>query len=108
LRRCHFHVLVPATPASKLDQEYVSSVPEHVRAAAERQPGDDDRLEARALLEDEAADIHGDRPGEELGPGRRSRWLPTDLPSRIRRTYKLPVTQITGPAHAGPMWTTKE
>ncbi len=54
---CHFHVVVPATPASRLDQEYVSSVPEHVR---------------------------------------------------IRRTYKLPVTQITGPAHAGPMWTTKE
>ena len=99
-------------------------MPEHVRAAAERQPWDDDRLEARALLEDEAADIHGDRPGEELGrvlardqlrevllstlPGRRSRWLATGLPSRIRRTYKLPVTQISGPAHAGPMRTTKE
>jgi hypothetical protein len=157
---CHFHVLVPATPADQLDQEYVASVPEHVRAAAERQPGDENRLEARALLEDEAADIHGDRPGEELGralardqlrealtrlralgadaggevgvpdpleaigvvlhrhefdevilstlPGRRSRWLATDLPSRIRRTYKLPVTQVTGPAHAGPVRTTKE
>ncbi len=111
-------LLVPATPANQLDQEYVSSVPEPVRAATERQPGDDDRLEARALLEDEAADIHGDRPGEELGralardqstlPGRRSRWLASNLPGRIPRTYKLPVTQITGPAHAGPMWTTKE
>ena len=157
---CRFHVLVPGTPASQLDQEYVSSVPEHVRAAAEPQRADDDRLEARALLEDEAADIHGDRPGEELGralarerlrealnrlralgadgagevgvpdpleaigvvlhrhefdevilstlPGRRSRWLATGPPSRIRRTYKLPVTQITGPAHAGPVRTTKE
>ena len=156
----HFHVLVPATPASQLDQEYVASVPEHVRATVASQPGDDDRLEARALLEDEAADIHGDRPGEELGralardqlrealnrlralgadaggevgvpdpleaigvvlhrhefdevilstlAGRSSRWLASDLPSRIRRTYKLPVTQVTGPAHSGPVQTTKE
>ena len=156
----HFHVLVPATPASQLDQEYVASVPEHVRATVASQPGDDDRLEARALLEDEAADIHGDRPGEELGralardqlrealnrlralgadaggevgvpdpleaigvvlhrhefdevilstlAGRSSRWLASDLPSRIRRTYKLPVTQVTGPAHSGPVPTTKE
>jgi len=28
-----FHVLVPATPAGQLDQEYVASVPEHVRVA---------------------------------------------------------------------------
>ena len=33
-------------------------------------------------------------------PERRSRWLATDLPSRIQRTYKLPVTQVTGPPHA--------
>src|SRR6266545_3182143 len=35
----HFHVLVPATPASQLDQEYVASVPEHVRVAASAPPG---------------------------------------------------------------------
>ena len=38
-----FHVLVPATPASQLDQEYVASVPEHVRLAASAQPGDDEQ-----------------------------------------------------------------
>jgi len=155
----HFHVLVPATPASQLDQEYVASVPAHVRVAASAQPGDDDRLAARELLEDEADEIHADRPAEDLGrvlareqlrealarlrslgadaggevgvadpleaigvvlhrhefdeiilstlPGRRSRWLATDLPSRVRRTHKLPVTQVTGPAYAAPQ-TTKE
>jgi hypothetical protein len=29
-------------------------------------------------------------------PGRRSRWLAADLPTKIRRGFKLPVTQITG------------
>jgi hypothetical protein len=28
--------------------------------------------------------------------GRRSRWLAADLPTRIRRGFKLPVTQVTG------------
>jgi hypothetical protein len=70
------------------------------------------------LLEDEAADIHRDRPGEEPGRAlardllrealKRLRRLATDLAGRIRSTYKLPVTQFTGPAHAGPMRTTKE
>jgi hypothetical protein len=130
-----------------------------VRIAASAQPGDDDRLAARELLEDEADEIHADRPGKDLGrvlareqlrealerlrslgadadgevgvsdpleavgvvlhrhefdevilstlPGRRSRWLATDLPSRLRRAHKLPVTQVTGPAHAAPQ-TTKE
>ncbi len=31
-------------------------------------------------------------------PGHRSRWLAMDLPHRIRRSYKLPVTQVTSPA----------
>ena len=35
-------------------------------------------------------------------PGRRSRWLAADLPTKIRRGSKLPVTQITGAAVAGP------
>ena len=157
---CHFHVLVPATPASQLDQEYVASVPEHVRVAATHEPGDERRLAARELLEDEADEIHADRPGEDLGrvlareqlrealarlralgadaageigvpdpleaigvvlhrhefdevilstlPLRRSRWLATDLPSRIQRSHRLPVTQVTGPAHAAAPQTPKE
>jgi hypothetical protein len=31
-------------------------------------------------------------------PGRKSRWLARDLPSRIRRSFKLPVTHVTGPS----------
>jgi len=145
---CHFHVLVPATPADQLDP---ASVPDSVKVASAPQPGDDDRLHARTLLEDEIEEIHADQPGEDLGralarahlrealtrlrqldadaagevgvadpleaigvvlhrhefdevilstlPERRSRWLAMDLPSRIQRTYKLPVTQVTGPPH---------
>jgi hypothetical protein len=33
-------------------------------------------------------------------PGRRSRWLAADLPTRIRRGFKLPVTQVTGASPA--------
>jgi hypothetical protein len=29
-------------------------------------------------------------------PGQRSRWLAADLPTKIRRGFKLSVTQITG------------
>jgi GABA permease len=29
-------------------------------------------------------------------PGKSSRWMARDLPSRIRRTFKLPVTHVTG------------
>jgi hypothetical protein len=35
-------------------------------------------------------------------PGRRSRWLAADLPTRIRRGFKLPVTQVTGASPAHP------
>jgi hypothetical protein len=146
---CHFHVLVPATPADQLDP---ASVPHSVKAASAPPPADPDRLQARAQLEDEVDEIHVDHPGEDLGralarahlrealarlrdlgadaagevgvpdpleaiglvlhrlefdevilstlPERRSRWLASDLPSRIQRTYKLPVTQVTGPPHA--------
>jgi hypothetical protein len=31
-------------------------------------------------------------------PGRKSRWLARDLPSRVRRAFKLPVTHVTGPS----------
>jgi hypothetical protein len=34
-------------------------------------------------------------------PGRRSRWLAADLPTKIRRGFRLPVTQVTG-ATTGP------
>jgi hypothetical protein len=35
-------------------------------------------------------------------PGRRSRWLAADLPTKIRRGFKLPVTQISGTTAARP------
>src|SRR5512132_2455614 len=35
-------------------------------------------------------------------PGRRSRWLAADLPTKIRRGFKLTVTQITGATAAKP------
>ena len=31
-------------------------------------------------------------------PERRSRWLARDLPTRIRRAFKVPVTHVTGPS----------
>jgi hypothetical protein len=145
----HFHLLVPATPAAELDQEYLARVKEADRPAAA--PGAEglNRQEARQLLEDELDEVDHAESSEDLGrrlarerlaaelarlrelgadasgevgvsdpveavgvvlhrwefdeiilstlPGRRSRWLARDLPSRIRRTCKLPVTQVTGP-----------
>jgi hypothetical protein len=131
---CHFHLVVPATPAGQLD------------ASDEEGP---DLQEARQLLEHELDDA-GTGAGEDLGrrmarermrqqldamrelgasvsgeigvadpvdavrvvlhrwefdevilstlPGRRSRWLAADLPTKIRRGFKLPVTQVTGAA----------
>jgi hypothetical protein len=129
---CHFHLVVPATPAGELDP------------AGEGL----DRTTARQLLEDELDEAQPRESGEDLGrqlarqrmrhqldrmrelgasvsgeigvadpvdavrvvlhrwefdevilstlPGRRSRWLAADLPTKIRRGTKLPVTQITG------------
>jgi hypothetical protein len=34
-------------------------------------------------------------------PGRSSRWLARDLPTRIRRSFNLPVTHVTGPSVPG-------
>jgi hypothetical protein len=143
---CHFHLLVPATPAGQLDPGFT--------AAAEGGQGEAggpeglDRRTARQLLEDELDDADPGDSGEDLGrrlarqrmrqeldrmrglgasvsgeigvadpvdavrvvlhrwefdevilstlPGRRSRWLAADLPTKIRRGFKLSVTQITG------------
>jgi hypothetical protein len=138
---CHFHLVVPATPAGQLDPG---------PAAAEEGPGPEglDRRTARQLLEDELDDARPRESGEDLGrhlarqrmrqeldrmrelgasvsgeigvpdpveavgivlhrwefdevilstlPGRRSRWLAADLPTKIRRGFKLQVTQVTG------------
>jgi hypothetical protein len=141
---CHFHLVVPATPAGQLD-------PESSAAAAGREEGggdERDRQAARELLEHELDDPGGGPSGEDLGrrlarermrqqldrmrelgasvsgeigvadpvdavrvvlhrwefdevilstlPGRRSRWLAADLPTKIRRGSRLQVTQITG------------
>jgi hypothetical protein len=139
---CHFHLVVPATPAGELDPTFTAGADEDARN--EEGP---DLLEARQLLEDELDDA-GTGAGEDRGrrlarermrqqldamrelgasvsgeigvadpvdavrvvlhrwefdevilstlPGRRSRWLAADLPTKIRRGFKLPVTQVTG------------
>jgi hypothetical protein len=144
---CHFHLLVPATPAGQLDPGFSAGAGQgggQEGAGAEGL----DRRTARQLLEDELDDADPRDSGEDLGrqlarqrmrhqldrmrelgasvsgeigvadpvdavrvvlhrwefdevilstlPGRRSRWLAADLPSKIRRGFKLPVTQITG------------
>ncbi len=143
---CHFHLVVPATPAGQLD-------PGVTAAAAQGGPEQDEDRElergaALELLEHELDDDGGGPSGEDLGrklarermraqldrmrelgasvsgeigvadpvdavrvvlhrwefdevivstlPGRRSRWLAADLPTKIRRGFKLPVTHITG------------
>ena len=144
---CHFHLLVPATPAGQLDPGLTAAVAEEGQSGAGGPEGLDRRT-ARQLLEDELDDARPGESGEDLGrrlarqrmrqeldrmrdlgasvsgeigvadpvdavrmvlhrwefdevivstlPGRRSRWLAADLPTRIRRGFKLPVTQITG------------
>jgi hypothetical protein len=140
---CHFHLVVPATPAGHLDSSFAARETED--AGAEDGP---DLEEARLLLEHELDDAGSGLSGEDLGrrlarermrqqldamrelgasvsgeigvadpvdavrvvlhrwefdevilstlPGRRSRWLAADLPTKIRRGFKLPVTQVTG------------
>ena len=143
---CHFHLVVPATPAGQLDLSSTAEPPEAGGSGAG--PEGLDRRTARQLLEDELDDAEtGERGGDrgrrlarqrmrqqldqmrELGasvsgeigvadpvdavrvvlyrwefdevllstlPGRRSRWLAADLPTKIRRGFRLQVTQITG------------
>jgi hypothetical protein len=144
---CHFHLVVPATPAEQLDP---GSTAEAAKGTAPGGAVDEglDRRTARQLLEDELDDTDTGTSGEDLGrqlarqrmrsqldrmrelgasvsgeigvadpvdavrvvlhrwefdevilstlPGRRSRWQAADLPTKIRRGFKLPVTQITG------------
>jgi hypothetical protein len=144
---CHFHLLVPATPAGQLDPGSTAEVAE-AGGPGEAGPEGLDRKAARELLEDELDDADIRERGEDLGrrlarqrmryeldrmrelgasvsgeigvadpvdavrvvlhrwefdevilstlPGRRSRWLAADLPTKIRRGFKLPVTQVTG------------
>jgi hypothetical protein len=141
---CHFHLVVPATPAGQLDPGAPGPAEGAHTAGAEEL----DRKEARQLLEDELDDAEARESGEDMGrrlarqrmrqqldrmrelgasvsgeigvadpidavrvvlhrwefdevllstlPGRRSRWLAADLPTKIRRGFKLPVTQVTG------------
>jgi hypothetical protein len=142
---CHFHLVVPATPAGQLEPESTAAAEGGGEGAG---PEGLDRRTARQLLEDELDDARPSESGEDLGrrlarqrmrqeldrirelgascsgeigvpdpveavgivlhrwefdevilstlPGRRSRWLAADLPTKIRRGFKLPVTQVTG------------
>jgi hypothetical protein len=144
---CHFHLVVPATPAGQLDPSFAAG-PADAGGQAGADPEGLDRRTARQLLEDELDDADPTESGEDLGrqlarqrmrhqldrmrelgasvsceigvadpvdavgvvlhrwefdevilstlPGRRSRWLAADLPTKIRRGFKLPVTQVTG------------
>ena len=115
---CHFHLLVPATPADQLDPGVTAEV------VAEGGPGEDlGRRLARQRMRHELDRMRelGASVSGEIGvadpvdavrvvlhrwefdevilstlPGRRSRWLAADLPTKIRRGFKLQVTQVTG------------
>jgi len=115
---CHFHLLVPATPAAQLDPGSTTEV------AAEGGTGEDlGRRLARQRMRHELDRMRelGASVSGEIGvadpvdavrvvlhrwefdevilstlPGRRSRWLAADLPTKIRRGFKLQVTQVTG------------
>lgn len=115
---CHFHLLVPATPAAQLDPGDSAEV------VAEGGAGEDlGRRLARQRMRHELDRMRelGASVSGEIGvadpvdavrvvlhrwefdevivstlPGRRSRWLAADLPTKIRRGFKLQVTQVTG------------
>jgi hypothetical protein len=144
---CHFHLLVPATPAGQLDPGFTAAAVEGDQGEGDGPEGLDRRT-ARQLLEDELDEADPRDSGEDLGrrlarermrqqldamrelgasvsgeigvadpvdavrvvlhrwefdevlvstlPERRSRWRAADLPTKIRRGFKLSVTQITG------------
>ena len=106
---CHFHLVVPATPAEQLDPGFTA-------AAVQGGEGDAVGLEALDRMRELGASVSGEigvaDPVDAVRvvlhrwefdevilstlPGRRSRWLAADLPTKIRRGFKLSVTQITG------------
>jgi hypothetical protein len=115
---CHFHLLVPATPAAQLDQGFGGEAgegggPEEDlgrRLARQRMRHELDRM--RELGASVSGEIGVADPVDAVRvvlhrwefdevivstlPGRRSRWLAADLPTKIRRGFKLQVTQVTG------------
>jgi hypothetical protein len=115
---CHFHLLVPATPAAQLDPGSTTEVAAHGgagedlgrRLARQRMRHELDRM--RELGASVSGEIGVADPVDAVRvvlhrwefdevilstlPGRRSRWLAADLPTKIRRGFKLQVTQVTG------------
>ena len=120
---CHFHLLVPATPAGQLDPRF-SAAEDELDEADPRDLGEDlGRRLARERMRSQLDRMRelGASVSGEIGvadpvdavrvvlhrwefdevilstlPGRRSRWLAADLPTKIRRGFKLQVTQVTG------------
>jgi hypothetical protein len=118
---CHFHLLVPATPAAQLDPSSTAEGQDETggedlgrRLARQRMRHQLDRM--RELGASVSGEIGVADPVDAVRvvlhrwefdevivstlPGRRSRWLAADLPTKIRRGFKLQVTQITGAATA--------
>lgn len=115
---CHFHLLVPATPAAQLDPGFSGEAEEGGRPeedlgrqlARRRMRHELDRM--RELGASVSGEIGVADPVDAVRvvlhrwefdevivstlPGRRSRWLAADLPTKIRRGFKLQVTQVTG------------
>jgi nucleotide-binding universal stress UspA family protein len=116
---CHFHLVVPATPTAQLDPSFTAEAEPDTRERGE----DLGRRLARQRMRQQLDQMRelGASVSGEIGvadpvdavrvvlhrwefdevilstlPGRRSRWLAADLPTKIRRGFKLPVTQITG------------
>jgi hypothetical protein len=117
---CHFHLVVPATPAAQLDPSFTD---EDEPDATGRRGEDLGRRLARRRMRQQLDQMRelGASVSGEIGvadpvdavrvvlhrwefdevilstlPGRRSRWLAADLPTKIRRGFKLQVTQVTG------------
>jgi hypothetical protein len=115
----HFHVLVPATPADKLEPHLVYQDPtkgrrkasaEELGWAAARQRLHEELLRLRRLGAEVDGEVGEADPVAAIKevlssqqvdeiilstlPQRRSRWLARDLPSRVRRDFGLPVTHV--------------
>jgi hypothetical protein len=115
----HFHVLVPATPADKLEPHLVYQDPtkgrrkasaEELGWAAARQRLHEELLRLRRLGAEVDGEVGEADPVAAIKevlssqqvdeiilstlPQRRSRWLARDLPGRVRRDFGLPVTHV--------------